>query len=83
MRHCPLVAALFLPLALAACANPFAGYAPGEAEIVQAGWYEPAPRPVLAARACYRTLARVDCHAAPLPGEESRRVGWYDGPLEN
>ena len=26
---------------------------------------------------CYRTLADVDCHSAPLPGEESREVGWY------
>jgi hypothetical protein len=29
-------------------------------------------------RACYRTLARVDCHAQPLPGEASRRVGFFD-----
>jgi hypothetical protein len=36
---------------------------------------------VYAERACYRTLAEVDCHAAPLPGEESRRVGFYDAPI--
>lgn len=29
------------------------------------------------ARHCYRTLARVDCHTAPLKGEESRLVGAY------
>ena len=29
-------------------------------------------------RACYRTLGRVDCHAPPLKGEESRRVGSFD-----
>ena len=29
-------------------------------------------------RACYRTLGRVDCHAAPLKGEDSRRVGSFD-----
>ncbi len=29
-------------------------------------------------RACYRTLARVDCHSAPLPGEAARRVGFFD-----
>ena len=26
---------------------------------------------------CYRTLARVDCYATPVPGQESRRVGSY------
>jgi hypothetical protein len=32
----------------------------------------------LAARYCYRTLAEVDCHAEPLPGEASRKVGFFD-----
>lgn len=43
----------------------------------------PAPLPKLtyAERACYRTLAEVDCHAVALPGEESRRVGFYDAPV--
>ncbi len=33
---------------------------------------------VAAERACYRTLARVDCHQSPLPGESGRRVGYFD-----
>jgi len=33
---------------------------------------------VLAERACYRTLARVDCHHQPLLGESGRRVGYFD-----
>ncbi len=84
MKCYPLVAALIVAsLALGACGNPRSGYAPGEAEVVRGGWYEPAPRPVLAERICYRTLANVDCHAAPVPGAESRRVGWSDNPVTN
>ena len=30
------------------------------------------------ARYCYKTLARVDCYAAPLDGQEGRLVGFYD-----
>ena len=41
----------------------------------------PEKRPVLAERYCYRTLGVVDCHAAPLPSEESRRVGFFDTPV--
>ncbi len=37
-----------------------------------------APAPDLVARYCYRTLAEVDCHAQPLPGEASRQVGFFD-----
>ena len=33
---------------------------------------------VVVERPCYRTLARVDCHAMPLPGESGRRVGYFD-----
>lgn len=29
-------------------------------------------------RFCYRTLAEVDCHTAPLAGEANRQVGFYD-----
>ncbi len=36
------------------------------------------PVPALAARYCYRTLAEVDCHAQPLPGEATRKVGFFD-----
>ncbi len=36
------------------------------------------PGPGLAARYCYRTLAEVDCHTQPLPGEASRKVGFFD-----
>jgi len=43
--------------------------------------YVPERRVVLAERYCYRTLGVVDCHAAPLPGEEARRVGFFDTPV--
>ncbi len=36
------------------------------------------PGPDLVARYCYRTLAEVDCHAQPLPGEATRQVGFFD-----
>lgn len=49
--------------------------------LLLAGCAEPAPRLVYAERYCYRTLADVDCHARPLPAEESRRVGFYDKSL--
>ncbi len=42
---------------------------------------EPLPQLRYAERPCYRTLAEVDCHPAPLPGEESRRVDFYDQPI--
>lgn len=48
---------------------------------VVAGCAEPRPALVYAERPCYRTLGTVDCHSAPLPGEESRRVGFYDTPI--
>ena len=41
----------------------------------------PQPQPELALRYCYRTLAEVDCHAQVLPGEETRRVGFFDAAL--
>ncbi len=40
------------------------------------GAFEPGPE--LAARYCYRTLAEVDCYAQPLPGEATRKVGFFD-----
>ncbi|WP_420349099.1 hypothetical protein [Pelagibius sp.] len=43
---------------------------------------DPLPRLTYAERPCYRTLAEVDCHAAPLPGEENRRVAFYDPPVK-
>jgi hypothetical protein len=42
---------------------------------------KPFPTLSYAERPCYRTLAEVDCHARPLAGEESRRVGFYDEPI--
>ena len=47
------------------------------------GWSAPTPTPraELAQRYCYRTLAEVDCHAQLLPGEEFRRVGYFDAPV--
>ena len=44
---------------------------------------EPTPQAALAPRYCYETLARVDCHAAPLANAQARRVGWFDAPVTN
>lgn len=74
-------AALF-GLALAACSSPFEVFAPTEEQVVRSGWFKPSPRPALAPRYCYRTLAEVDCFAAPLPGAETRREGWFDAPVD-
>jgi len=41
----------------------------------------PAGSVVQADRYCYRTLGVVDCHAAPLDGEEYRLVGFFDAPI--
>ena len=43
---------------------------------------DPPPRLTYAERDCYRTLADVDCHPQALPGEESRRSGFYDEPVK-
>ncbi len=43
---------------------------------------DPPPRLTYAERHCYRTLADVDCHAQVLPGEENRRVDFYDEPVK-
>ncbi|MGF1592575.1 MAG: hypothetical protein ACFCUW_04805 [Kiloniellaceae bacterium] len=51
------------------------------AALLLAGCAEPLPKLTYAERPCYRTLAVVDCHAEPLPGEEGRRVGFYDTPI--
>ena len=45
------------------------------------GWRAPLASAVTAPRACYRTLGVVDCHPAPLFGEEARRVGFFDAPI--
>ena len=59
---------------LTGCVNPLAPFAPSAADIREAVWYE-AEAPLQAEpRYCYRTLARVDCHVAPLPGQASRLV---------
>ena len=64
---------------LAACVNPLAPFAPDAADIREAVWYEAeAPLPA-EPRYCYRTLARVDCHSAPLFGQASRLVASTHG----
>ena len=55
--------------------------APVLAVVALAGCADPYPTLTYAERPCYRTLGTVDCHAAPLPDEESRRVGFYDAPV--
>ena len=32
-----------------------------------------------AERACYQTLAEVDCFTKPQAGADLRKVGWFDG----
>lgn len=66
-------------LAVAACGNPFGGYAPTQEQILARGW----TTPPASARArgviyCYRTLADADCFASPQPGQENRLVS-YNG----
>ena len=51
------------------------------AGLLLSGCAEPFPTLTYAERPCYRTLGTVDCHAAPLPGEASRKVGFYDPPI--
>jgi hypothetical protein len=68
---------------LGACAVGGSGRAPGQgpSQGLAPGGAGPAtPESTLAARHCYRTLARVDCHAQPLAAEASRRVGFFDRP---
>jgi len=38
----------------------------------------PPAKMTVAEHFCYRTLARVDCHAQSLPWESTRRVGYFD-----
>ena len=71
-----IFAAMLAAGLLGACApgGPSQGLLPG--------WARPAtPEVTLAARYCYRTLARVDCHAQPLAAEASRLVGFFDRPV--
>lgn len=71
---------LAVPIVLGACGNPFGGYAPTHAEILDQAWIGPevayTPPPLY----CYRTLAEPECRAAPQPGEEDRLVGSHGGP---
>ena len=66
-------------LALAACGNPFGGYAPTQEQILAQGWTtvptSAMPRGYIY---CYRTLADADCFHEPQPGQENRLVS-YDG----
>ncbi len=64
---------------LAACVNPLAPFAPNAADIREAVWYEAEAPLQTEPRYCYRTLARVDCHSAPLPGQASRLVASTHG----
>ena len=73
--------AILIAFLASACSNPWADQRPSEAEMIQADWLERSSV-ALAPRACYRTLARVDCYATPQLGEAGRRVGWFDAPIE-
>lgn len=67
-------------VALAACANPWAEYAPDFDQVLSGDWlYEEEPdRPVVAVY-CYQTIGAADCHAAPLVDEGGRLQG-FEGP---
>lgn len=66
-------------LALAAC-GPFY---PDETRIVSRGWAKPELHKDEGPLYCYRTLALVDCHTAPLRASESGRiVNAYPAPPE-
>lgn len=71
---------LVLPLlTLAACGNPFGGYAPTQEQILTRGWTTPpASAEARGFIYCYRTLADADCYAAPEPGQENRLLS-YNG----
>ncbi len=69
-------------LALVLCLPWLGGCAErGLHEGLPRGWTRPYAQAALAERACYRTLAVVDCHAQALPGARSRRVGFFDAPV--
>ena len=74
------LAVLAVAASLAACANPWQGYAPNRAEIVAGGWVAgqvaAAPPPIY----CYATLAVTDCFALPKAGQGNRLVGHYGPP---
>ena len=76
-----MTGALLIALVASACSNPWADLRPSEAEMNRANWLE-GSSVALAPRACYRTLARVDCFAQPQAGEAARRVGWFDAPID-
>ena len=66
-------------LALAACGNPFAGYAPTQEQILSRGWTTlPATADARGTIYCYRTLAQADCFSTPQAGQENRLVS-YNG----
>ena len=74
-----IFAAMLAAGLLGACAAGGPGQGPNQD--LAPGWARPAtPESTLAARYCYRTLARVDCHAQPLAAEAGRRVGFFDRP---
>lgn len=73
--------AVLIALVVGACSNPLADKRPSEAEMNRANWLD-SSSVALAPRACYRTLARVDCYSRTQAGEAARRVGWFDAPVE-
>ena len=73
--------AALIAFLVSACSNPWADQRPSEAEMIRADWLERSSV-ALVPRACYRTLARVDCYSTLQAGEAGRRVGWFDAPVE-
>lgn len=75
-----VAAALGLAVALAACANPWRGFAPTYDDLMAAGWIGPEVERRPAPLYCYATLAKPDCFASPQPGETGRLVAYYGPP---
>ncbi len=78
-----IFAAMLAAGLLGACAAGGSSRAPGQgpSQGLAPGGAGPAtPELPLAARPCYRTLARVDCHAQALAAEGWGWVGFFDAP---
>lgn len=71
----PALLALTAGLALAGCAQVEKLFKPEETAQVEA-----APAPTRPSLYCYRTLAVVDCHPEPRPGDNRRLVGYEGAP---
>ena len=70
------IGVLVLAAGTAGCSS-LAGWSATETDLLQAAYVVPDRFPSPPPLYCYRTLAKVDCYAWPLPGEGNRLVGAY------